>query len=141
MTTTLWLLLGLGLGAAFLAFARTRGRGEERVLALGLLVAALFYVAFALAGAERVWVLVEVAGVVVYGALAWLGLRHSLLWLAAGWGLHVLWDVGLHLAGGGAGFAPEWYVLICITFDLLVAGYIAFWLRPAPPDSDTLAAH
>lgn len=131
--TVLWLFLGLALGAAFLALARARGRGEVRILALGLLVAALIYVAFALAGADGKWVLVEVAGVAVYGALAWLGLRRSLLWLAAGWALHPLWDAGLHLMGGGAAFAPEWYVLACISFDLLVGAYIAFRLWPAPP--------
>jgi len=129
--TTLWLLLGLFLGVAFLAFARTRGGAERRVLALGLLVAAVIYVGFALIGAGPAWLLVEMLGVAAYGVLAWLGLRRSPLWLAAGWALHPAWDVGLHLVGAGAAFAPEWYATACISFDLLVAGYIVAGFRSA----------
>ena len=33
-------------------------------------------------------------------------------------------DAGLHLRGAGAGHAPEWYVLACLSFDLLVAAYV-----------------
>ena len=96
MTVALWLLLGLILGAAFVAVARSRGRDETRVVALGLVVAATVYVGFAVAGA------------------------------GAGWTLHAGWDVGLHLVGGGAAFAPEGYVVLCLAFDLVVAGYVAF---------------
>lgn len=131
MTTVIWLVLGLILGGAFLAFARARQRAEPRVLALGLLAVALIYVGFALTGAGAWWVLVEAIGVAGYGTLAWFGLRHSTLWLAVGWALHSAWDVVLHLVGAGAAFTPEWYTLTCISFDLLVAGYIAFRLRPA----------
>ena len=130
--TTLWLLLGFCLGGAFLAFARALRGAERRVLALGLFVAAVIYVGFALAGAEPVWLLVETLGVAAYGTLAWLGLRHSPLWLAAGWALHPAWDVGLHLAGIGTAFAPEWYAIACISFDLLVAGYIVARFQSAP---------
>jgi hypothetical protein len=132
MNTIFWLLLGIVLGTAFLAFARAQPGAESRVLPIGLVVAAAIYVLFALYGAEPAWIAIEVGGVVLYGSLAWLGLRHSLLWLSAGWALHPVWDVGLHLIGGGAVFSPEWYALICVTFDLLVAAYIAFWLRRAP---------
>lgn len=132
MTTALWLLLGCVLGAAFLAFSRAQGRAEVRVLAIGLVVAALVYVGFALVGAGPDWVVVEAVGVAVYGALAWLGLRRSPLWLSVGWALHPVWDAGLHLAGSGAAFAPEWYALVCITFDLLVAGYVAYRFRSVP---------
>ena len=38
--------------------------------------------------------------------------------------MHAAWDVGLHLLGGGTAFAPTWYPLLCLSFDLLVAGYI-----------------
>lgn len=127
--TTLWLLLGVLLGGAFLGYARTRGRAELRVLALGLLVAAAIYVGFAFFGGGLVWLLVEATGVIVYGALAWLGLRRSGLWLAVGWALHPAWDIGLHLVGAGAAFAPAWYATACISFDLLVAVYIATRFR------------
>ena len=91
------ILIGAVLGALFAIFARMRKRAEPRVLALGLLVAALIYVGLALAHPERRWLLIELAGVVLYGGLAWLGLRFSPWWLALGWLGHVGWDVGLHL--------------------------------------------
>ena len=59
-------------------------------------------------------------------------MRGSPSWLAFGWALHPAWDAGLHLHGYGASFAPEWYVLACISFDLLVAGYIAARFRTLP---------
>jgi outer membrane protein assembly factor BamB len=130
--TTLWLLLGLILGGAFLAFARAQRGAERRVLALGLLVAAAIYVGFALIGAGPVWLLVEALGVAAYGVLAWLGLRRSPFWLAVGWALHPAWDVCLHLVGAGAAFAPEWYAIACISFDLLVAAYITAQFKRMP---------
>lgn len=36
------------------------------------------------------------------------------------------------LAGAGAGVAPEWYVAACISFDLLVAGYVVARFRRTP---------
>ncbi len=125
-----WLLLGLFLGAVFIAFARALDRAEIRVLASGLLVAALIYIGFAaVGGAGLAWLLIEVAGAVVYGALAWLGTRRSHLWLAVGWGLHPAWDAGLHLLGAGAPFTPTWYAVACISFDVAVAVYVGFWPR------------
>jgi hypothetical protein len=124
MQTILWLLLGLALGGAFIAYARWKGTGERQVLALGLVVASVIYVVFALAGAGPLWSLIEILGVAVFGMFASLGLHGRALWLAAGWALHVPWDAGLHLWGAGAEFAPAWYPTLCISFDLLVAGYV-----------------
>ena len=141
MTAALWLLLGLVLGGAFVAAARSRGGNETRVLALGLVVAAAIYVGFAVvgAGAGAGWTLTEAGGIGVYGAFAWLGLRRSAGWLAAGWALHTVWDVGLHLVGGGAAFAPTGYVVLCVSFDLLTAAYVAFGLRRVAPGGGAVA--
>jgi hypothetical protein len=64
-------------------------------------------------------------GVIVFGAMALLGLRDSAWWLAAGWALHPLWDVVLHYWGPGRTFASQPYAIACITFDWVVAAYIA----------------
>jgi len=61
----------------------------------------------------------------VAGAIALLGLRGSPWWLAAGWALHPLWDVVLHYVSPGHSFAPITYTIPCLSFDLLVAAYIA----------------
>jgi hypothetical protein len=117
------ILGGAVLGALFAIFARARKAGEVRVLALGLVVAALIYVGLALAGRGRESLMIEVAGLALFGSLAWLGLRASRWWLALGWAAHVGWDVGLHLDRAQAVVAP-WYPLLCVGFDLVVAGFL-----------------
>jgi hypothetical protein len=122
-TAVLPILVGAVLGALFAAFARSRKAAEVRVLALGLTVVALIYVGLALAGTARDWLLVEMAGVALFGGLAWLGLRASRWWLAVGWVAHVAWDVGLHL-GPAQAVVGGWYPLLCVGFDLVVAGFV-----------------
>lgn len=121
------ILLGAVLAVPLLLWARSR-RGEDRIWALGLVVAALIYVGFALAGRAGAGSLIaELVGVAAFAAVAWLGVRRSALWLAAGWAVHVGWDLLLHPLTG-PGYAPVWYVRACIGFDLVVAAWIA--LRP-----------
>src|SRR3712207_6878689 len=50
-------------------------------------------------GTHPIWTLVELAQVIVFGALALLGLRGSPYWIAAGWALHPFWDVVVHYLG------------------------------------------
>lgn len=131
MHTILYLLLGALGGAVYIDYARRRGRRREpRVFAVGLVVAALIYVGFAVVALEWGWLLVEAAGLVAYTAFAVLGLRLSPWWLALGWAAHPAWDVFLHLTGPAPGIAPAWYAVACISFDILVAGYIAVRIRP-----------
>jgi hypothetical protein len=119
------IIFGAVLGGLFVLVAHRRQRqGEIRLLALGLVVAALIYIVLALAaGAGRGWVALETTGVALFGVLAWLGLRTSLWWLALGWAAHVGWDVGLHLDQAQT-FVPAWYPLLCVGFDLVVSGLL-----------------
>ena len=117
------ILGGAVLGAVFAIFARTRKPAELRILALGLVVAALIYVGLALAGKGREWLGIELAGLVLFMCLAWLGLRASRWWLAIGWMAHVGWDVGLHLDRAQP-VVGAWYPLLCVGFDLVVAGFL-----------------
>lgn len=122
MMTLAYLLGGAALGCALIAYGGVR-RG---VYARGLLVAAVLYVIFACFAAQpRLWLLIELLGVLVFGGMGWLGLRGSPWWLVAGWSLHPLWDMLLHARGGGAAFTPPGYAIACIAFDLLLAAYIA----------------
>lgn len=127
METLLALLLGLALVTVFLVFARSRGSGEQRVLAAGLIVAAFIYIPLAATGpASLLWLTVELLGVALFAGIALLGLRHSPWWLVLGWAVHPAWDLGLHLyLRGGAAFTPRWYTLACVSFDLAVAAYAA----------------
>jgi hypothetical protein len=123
--TALYLLLGVVLATVFLGFTQLRKQRDWLVVAIGLPAAASAYVVFALMAGNSRWALHEALGVLVYGAVAWLGLRVSPRWLVLGWAAHPLWDTLLHLSGTGAAVAPQAYVVSCVPFDLLVAGFIA----------------
>lgn len=121
------LSIGLLLGACFIRYAHMRRRAANRVFAAGLVVAAIVYVPFAMRAPDAfLWLAIELAGIGLFGGLGLLGLRSSAWWLAAGWALHPVWDVALHYLGPGAAFAPDWYAIGCVSFDLLVAGYIGY---------------
>ena len=126
MLYALWLLLGLVLGSALLFFARRfrKGRAEKHVLGNALIIAAMIYIGFAMLWGNGIWVGIEIVGVLFYWGFARAAIRHSVYWLAVGWALHPVWDVGLHLLGAGNAIAPQWYAVACISFDLLVAGYV-----------------
>lgn len=120
------LLLGIALSLGLVGLARTYPpRRERRVYAVGLGVAALFYVFFGVVGgAGARWLALESLGVLLYGAAAWGGLHGRRWLLAAGWAAHVAWDVALHLGGDGTEYTPSWYPWLCVSFDLVMAGAV-----------------
>lgn len=115
---------GLAIGFIFLARLSKSFSGEKIIYAVGLVCAALIYVGFGLFSNSTNWVIIELAGLPVYGAFAWLGLKRSGWFLAVGWIMHVFWDALLH--GSSTAFVPNWYIGLCIGFDLVVGGYIGF---------------
>jgi hypothetical protein len=125
------LINGVAYAAIFIVVALLIGRfaGQSAwrwFLALSLFLAAALYIVFAVRAGEGVfWILGELVGVAIFGGMGLVGLFGSLWWLVAGWALHPLWDVGLHYLGAGRSFAPETYTIACLSFDLLVAAYIA----------------
>ena len=123
-----WVAAGaLAAGALVWSGRRLPETVERRGWALGLVAAALVYLALALArDAPLLATAFEAGGVAVFGVLAALGAARGRRWLAAGWLLHAAWD-GLHLPGHLA-FAPEEYAWLCLAFDV-VAG-LALLRRP-----------
>ena len=114
------------IAAAYLLSRFTRDMLARSLLIGSLLIAAAAYLGFAIsAGAGTTWILIELVQVVIFSAVAMLGLRGSPYWIAAGWALHPLWDVGVHFIGPGNSFAPTSYPILCGGFDLVVAAYIA----------------
>jgi hypothetical protein len=114
---------------AFLLSRFTRDIIGRSLLVIFLVIAAGAYFGFATLGREVVdtqpiWMLVELAQAIVFGAIALLGLRGSPYWIAAGWALHPFWDVVLHYIGPGYSFTPWTYAIACVSFDWLVAIYI-----------------
>jgi hypothetical protein len=119
---------------AFLLSRFTRDIVGRSVLVIFLFIAAGAYFGFATSGREvlgtgQVWMLVEIAQVIVFGAIALLGLRGSPYWIAVGWVLHPFWDVVVHYIGPGHAFTPWTYAIACISFDWLVALYIVIAYR------------
>jgi hypothetical protein len=114
---------------ALVAFLISRLAGEiygRALLAIVLFIAGGVYLGFAIAGgASGPWVLAELVQAIALGVLGLLGLRGSPYWLVAGWALHPLWDVVLHYFGAGHEFAPDSWVIACVSFDLIIATYIA----------------
>jgi hypothetical protein len=140
MLMSLALLAGVLLAFALIRIARRRS-SPLRPYAVGLIVAALAYVLFAIVGgASARWLVIEIAGVFVFGVLALLGLRAFPLILALGWAIHVAWDVLLHLHGAGALFTPRWYPWLCVSFDLVVAGAVVKSLGGPPKTASRFAA-
>lgn len=120
-----WFALGLFLAVIFVLYARRNdSRHEQTILGLGLIGAALIYVGFAALWGDSRWIAIEIVGVALYGLFYLLSKRHAPYWLAVGWAAHPLWDFFLHWIGPGHTVAPEWYVIACLSFDIVVAGYI-----------------
>jgi hypothetical protein len=127
MFITLWLFIGLLAGIAYIYFANYRPAKTKSIFAVGLIIAACIYIAFALrANNVATWLVIEFFGICIYGTMGFAGYRGSVWWLVAGWGLHPAWDLLLHYFGPGASVAPPWYALACVSFDFLLAGYIAY---------------
>jgi hypothetical protein len=122
------ILTGAVLGGVFAALAARRTpAGELRLLALGLVAAAVVYLALALADGNARWLALEAVGVAGFALVAWLGVRVSPWLLVLGWTAHVFWDAALHVEQPQS-LVDAWYPLGCVGFDLIVAGAL---LRPA----------
>jgi hypothetical protein len=111
---------------AFLLSRFTRDIIGRSLLIILLFIAAGAYFGFVVAStAGPIWLLIETLQCVVFGAMALASFRGSPWWLAAAWALHPAWDVAVHYMGPGQSFAPWTYVIACLSFDLVVAAYIA----------------
>lgn len=109
---------------AVVVHAASARRGV-RMHAAMLLVAALLYLGFAASAGDVGGMLLEMLGVLAFGAVPYFAVRRrSTSLIALGWALHPLWDVALHTTGAGAAYTPAGYVVACIGFDLLLAGMI-----------------
>lgn len=103
---------------------RFRKQQAPQSYAIALIIAALIYILFALFGSATAWLPVEIVGLVIYTAFAFLGLKYSPWFLGVGWAAHVAWDVWLH--GAHTPFVPSWYPVMCVAYDLILAGYILY---------------
>ena len=123
---TWWVIIGLFAAAIAIWLARWQFPTQQRALwTTGLWVAAWIYVGFAIVGQAWTALPLEILGLLVYGFFAWYSRKNGVVWLAVGWGLHVLWDVVVHDAGGSH-FVPFWYPGVCLGFDIAIMSYLLF---------------
>ena len=120
-------------------FGRVVGRlsaaTERRWLVWFLVGMPLIYVAdWARFGGTGAWLSVELLGVLLYSALAWMSLRRSAWFLPAGITGHALWD-GAHY--DRTDFVPNWYVIACIVVDVALGLYVAHGLSLRPSAAHT----
>jgi hypothetical protein len=121
---------GVALALPYLLYVQ-RSRERRRMFGLGLIAAAAVYVVLAASRGTLRDVLIEAGGILLFGIVAFLGIRHRASFLAFGWVAHVAWDLLLHPVNGSS-YAPWWYPVLCVGFDLVVAGAIvgASWHPP-----------
>lgn len=121
---TITILLGALLATPYALFAAS-SRRPAVPFGIGLAVASLLYLVFAAFGpAEPSDLLLETMGLLLFGSVAVAGVRWFPPLLAAGWTAHVAWDLLLHPVTTQGSYSPWWYPVLCIGFDLLVAGFI-----------------
>jgi hypothetical protein len=114
----------IGYVATLLLLLRRSGRGvPRRTLALFLAGMPLIYLANWLRhDGSPSWLAVELFGIALFGALAWIGLFRAGWWLAVGVAAHGIWDIA-HV--GAAPFVPDWYATACAIVDVAMGGYVA----------------
>ena len=120
------LILGLASAILLIALARRFSwKAEKRFWAFGLVIAAIIYILFALrSGIQTNWLVIEGAGILLFGSFAILGLRKHPAWIGIGWMSHSLWDYLLHHHFAAPAFVPDGYAMACLSFDIVVGLYI-----------------
>lgn len=98
------------------------------LLALFLALTACVYLGALLAQPQTTGVaLSEIAVGFAVFLCAIFGTLGSVLWLAAGYALHGLWDWA-HDAGWVATQVSKWFPPACAVFDFLIAGFVFFFI-------------
>ncbi|NUT01277.1 MAG: hypothetical protein HOP96_09900 [Sphingomonas sp.] len=116
-------LAGIGIAATVGAFARVTGMDRDKAFySTVLIVVGHYYILFAAMIGSAVTV--EALIFCLFAALAVVGFRFTMWFVAAGLALHGLFDYVRHLFLAGHG-APVWWPDFCMGFDIAAAGVVA----------------
>lgn len=132
-----WGVIGYLLTLAIIFRARfrfSRGRGLQRWLLAFLCAMPLVYIAHWLRySGPADWLWIELVGLAVYWAVAWVAATLNPWFLSFGIGAHAIWDIW-HWRR--VEFVSDWYALACSIVDialaLYIAGQIPNWLESRP---------
>lgn len=121
-------LIGIALALAIVVLGRLSGLDRDRALyPVALIVIAAYYVLFATMGGEQA-LASELIAATVFVAVAIVGFRTSLWWVAGGIAGHGIFDWVVHprlIANPGM---PEFWPAFCGTIDVALGVLIAILL-------------
>ncbi len=108
----------------FLMFPKQR---VLELLVILLAVIASIYLGFALIDGRRREIMIEISGMFFFLALAVFGLWFSPIFLIAGYLAHGVWDI-IHNPKIIQTEVVEWYKVLCLVYDWIIAGFILLWV-------------
>jgi hypothetical protein len=122
-------LIGVVLAVGVLGLAAIVGFYRERSFySTALIVIASFYVLFAVMGASRRTLIIEIVIACLFTLFAVLGYRGSFWLVAVATIGHGLFDFVHHLFINNGGM-PPWWPGFCVAFDVVFGGALAIFLR------------
>jgi hypothetical protein len=123
------LVVGALLALAVGLFATGIGLDRDRAFyPIVTIVIASYYALFAVMGAStHALVLESLVGTVFLAAAVW-GFKSSLWLVVAALAGHGIFDLGHDTVISNPG-VPSWWPQFCLTFDVTIAGYLAWLLR------------
>jgi hypothetical protein len=125
-------LIGLILSLMVAGFATVVGFDRERVFyPTVLIVIASYYVLFAAAGASARTLLIEIAVASCFLVVAVLGFRRNFWIVPVAMAGHGVFDF-LHRFFIDNPGVPRWWPGFCLAFDVVLAIWLAVWLRKHP---------
>ncbi len=136
-------LIGVVLAVGVLGLAAIAGFYRERSFySTALIVIASFYVLFAVMGASRRTLIIEIAIACVFTLFAVIGFRTSLWLVAVATIGHGVFDFVHHFFIYNAGM-PHWWPGFCGAFDVIFGGALAIFLTTKGSKflSDPLGSH
>ena len=125
-------LVGLLLCVAVAAFATVTGLDRERAFyPTVLIVVASYYVLFAVMGASRRTLVIEIVVASAFVVAAALGFKKSLWFAVAAITGHGVFDFVHHWFIENPG-VPHWWPGFCMTFDVIFCLWMAVRLKRVP---------
>lgn len=123
------LLFGAGLAVLTVVLSELLSADRAAELhAMILVFIAAPYAGFASMDGGRMELVTEVLGITLFCSLAVFGLWvWAPLWIV-GYAGHAVWDTLHHPDSGFGAEIVGWYVPFCVSYDILIAGYLAVTL-------------